>query len=157
MKTPVKILAMGNRYMGDDGIGPAVLETLATDPDFQSVPQIHCQGDMFALIDHFRNTHTVYLVDAVPTGQVPGSVTLFDPEEADYPMHVQRLSLHGFDLSLILDVARTLEIHPQVLRVVGVAPAVIRPEMDLSPAVRAAIPQVVDLLRAVVCTQTILA
>ncbi len=155
MAPHLKIIALGNRQMGDDGIGPVVLERLETHPDFRNTDLIHCGSDMFDLIDHFREASAVYLIDAVEMGYTPGSVNVFDPSDVDFPSHVSLLSLHGFNLGLVYDLAKTIGLLPPILKVVGIEPELIHPEENLSTPVQRAVPVVVDILQNLVCTQTV--
>lgn len=136
--TRVLVAGVGNVFLGDDGFGVAVADRLADEPLPEGV----------RVVDYgVRGVHLAYelldgydalvLVDAVPMGEVPGTVALLRPEEVgEAPL----VDAHGMGPDAVLaTVARLGGRIPQVF-VVGCQPAEVGEGMGLSVPVAEAVP-----------------
>jgi hydrogenase maturation protease len=144
----MRILAVGNSFYGDDGVGTAVLDRIRATGLLPDAEIFDAYSDPLALIDEFDPEGLNVVVDAADMGLEPGTAVVFRPEEVALKIRSDRLSLHGFDLAAVFDLARGLGRLPARLVVVGVQPAAMDPDQGLSAAVTAAVPRVISLIQA---------
>jgi len=144
----VKIIAVGNAFYGDDGIGAAVLEHLRKERRWPDADLIDVGTDALAMLDHLDPNGWNVVVDAGRMGLAPGTVAAFGPDEVQLRIVSDHLSLHGFGLAEVFTIARNLGRLPRQLLIVGIEPAEVTIDRGLSPAVAAAIPRVISLINA---------
>ena len=141
MKTLV--LGLGNLLLADEGVGVHAAHALL---------ETGCPGDTTVLdigtsileaLPDLEIADRVIIIDAVKADGVPGSVYRMPYEEFVKPEVIA--SMHGFDLSRVLALTRRTTA-PEVI-VIGVEPAAIEWSLELSPAVRAALPFVLSAVQ----------
>jgi hydrogenase maturation protease len=149
------VAGVGNIFLGDDGFGSCVAQRLA-ERDLPGTVDVHDFGirgmDLaYALQDGYD---TVVFVDAARRGEVPGTVTLVEPE---LDLDEVALDTHGMDPVRVLALARAMGRIPERVLVVACEPAVIVDgEHDedlvgeLSPVVEAAVDDAVRLVTELV-------
>ena len=139
------VLGLGNVLMGDDGLGPAVMRAFeaeyVVDPDVEIV-DLGTPG--LDLLPWLTDADRIILVDTVKSDCAPGTVIVYD--KADIMRHapMQRTGPHDpgvKDALFALDFAGRA---PREVVLVGVVPQSTEMSLELSPAVRAAIPTVLD-------------
>ncbi len=136
----ILVLGVGNPLMGDEGIGPRIVEHLLSNYRFPESLQVVDAGTMgFSILNLFREADAVLVVDAVRgSGEEPGTVLSLAPEAmaANQIMH----SLHDTRLVDVLDAARLMGLDPHV-DCIGVEIAeIVHWQVELSPVVEAAVP-----------------
>ncbi len=143
---PILILGLGNPLQGDDGIGCRVAQALEQHalPDHVEVLDGGTPG--IGLINLFEGRERVIIIDAAEIGQEPGTVVRFRPEEVSLTGSTQRFSLHRTGVADALNLARALSIQLPEIVVFGVQPARVDWSDTLSPAVQAAVPQVIEAI-----------
>lgn len=149
----MKVIAVGNPFCGDDGVGAAVLAALAAASPAATgradlVDLVDLGTDALALLEHLEPATPCVVVDAARMGLAPGAVAAFRPGEARLRIRGDGLSLHGLGLADAFELAGQLGRMPDDLLVVGVEPASVTPGTELSDAVAAAVPRVVGLIQA---------
>lgn len=144
----MKIIAVGNEFYGDDGIGAAVLEAARRDSRLACAELIDIGTDALALLDHLEPGERHVIVDAAKMGLAPGEVLAFRPEEARLRIAQDNLSVHGFGLPEAFTMAQMLGCMPDDVLIVGVEPERIEIDTGLSAAVLAAVPRVLSILQA---------
>ncbi len=147
----MKVIAVGNAFCGDDGVGAAVLAQLGAiwPADAADRPELIDLGtDALALVDHLEPGGRCVVVDAAQMGLPPGEVAMFRPEEARLRIRGDGLSLHGLGLAEAFGLAAHLGRMPKDLLVIGVEPARVAMGSGLSDVVAAAVPRVVGLIQA---------
>jgi hydrogenase maturation protease len=135
----VLVAGVGNIFLGDDGFGSEVARRLAG----RSLPEgvrvadygiggIHLAYDLLGDVD------LLVLVDALPRGVAPGTVSLVEVTQAD-DMSRPTVDSHAMDPATVFASVRGLggTLPPTV--VVGCEPAELTERMGLSPAVAAAV------------------
>ena len=159
--------------MGDDGVGVAVVRQLLAEagrdvtPEHggpiaagvgRHVPEAFGHGldavvgetAGLGLIGHFKESRTVIVIDALDAsseGAQPGQVFRFDPDEAGVTS-LRSNNIHGMGVPHLVVNARLSGAEPEVI-VYAVQVGDVRPRPDqLSPAVAAAVPAVVAMVRA---------
>jgi len=140
------VVGAGNEYMGDDGAGIAVVAAL----EQMACPHLNtfqCGTDLFRLATVDRFYSHMLIVDAVRTGDPPGSIHWFAP------CHAHRFrksgSVHQLSLLEILSLLplMTALLETTEFSLVGIEPGPLRTERRLSPPVAAAVRQVTRDLR----------
>jgi len=76
----VKIIAVGNSFYGDDGVGTAVLDRIRQDEVFPGAELVDVHTDALALLDHLAVGEKNVVVDAAQMGLEPGGV---EPERVE--------------------------------------------------------------------------
>ena len=144
-----RVIALGQRTAGDDGIGPAILDRLrAIGPPGVELVEI---ADASAVIPLIATPALVVIVDAVVIdGRTPGDVVELDASAL--PPRTRTLSTHGLDLSRAIAIGRAVApagaTAPR-LRLVGVVIAPPdRVTAELSPSVGRAIAGAVQAVLA---------
>jgi len=148
----VLVAGIGNVFLGDDGFGVALVERLAERPLPPGVEAvdfgIRGMDLAYALGDGWS---AVVLLDAAPTGQPPGTLTVIEPEPAAVE---PSLDAHGMDPVQVLALAKTLGGPLPRMLVVACAPETIMTGeeeevvAELSAPVRAALDRGVELVES---------
>lgn len=142
----MKVIAVGNDFCGDDGVGAAVLAALAAAS--ADLELVDLGTDALALVEHLDPDARTVVVDAARMGRRPGAVVAFQPREARRMIRGDGLSAHGLGLAEAFELAYRLGRMPDDLLVIGVEPAQVTMGTGLSDAVAAAVPRVVGLIQA---------
>lgn len=110
------ILACGNLRCGDDAagilVGKRLLEWGFEVEEFA--------GDGLELLEKFRLHRELYLIDAVVTGKVAGTVHVWDERDSPVNPGVLRCSTHKFGIPQAVHVGRRLGRLPTQFRVYGI-------------------------------------
>lgn len=145
---PVLVLGLGNLLLRDDAIGLRLVHELAArhvgDGRIEFVDG-GTQG--LALLAMLADRPAVLLLDAVQLGAAPGTVHRLD-DVRQRPQRGNAGGLGGAHQSNAGDLLLTsllLGQLPTRVALVGIEPAVVRTGIDLSPAVRAAVPTATDV------------
>lgn len=146
-RTNVLVLGLGNVLLGDDGVGPLALARLENDYTVPAPVRLVEGGTLgLALLDELASANHVILVDAVATGDTPGTLVRLDGAAVRDAVR-ERLSVHQVGVADLLDAARLLGSYPQTVVLLGLAPGRIGFGIERTPAVQAALD---DLVVAVV-------
>ncbi|MCD5409582.1 MAG: hydrogenase maturation protease [Methanocellales archaeon] len=151
--TRILVAGVGNKYMGDDGFGPRVIETLMMRdlPEDVEVRDVGLCG--VTLAPDLGDYEFVVFVDAVKKGGRPGTiyrreidareVEKLKPEDArsSFP-----ISIHETKLEDLLLVAKAIGTLPPMVVVVGCEVVKIVPSDALSQEVEAAVHMAVELI-----------
>lgn len=150
-RAPVLVLGLGNVLLGDDGAGPAILESLSE--IYRDVADVECvdggtQG--LALLGYLSGRKAVVILDAFSQGKKPGGVTVLDKSQILAHSCSRASTAHEGNAGELLAVANLLGDLPERVFLVGVEPERLRTELGLSLPVSEAIPPAVVCARAVV-------
>ena len=140
------VIGVGNAQYGDDGVGVAVIEALRDSRSEIDLELIEGGTDALGLLEYLPNRKRVVIIDAARMDEQPGTVRCFDPAEANLVLQWDHLSLHGVGLAETYRLATQLDMLPDQLWVIGIQPAEVMVQNQLSPEVQAAIPKVIDLI-----------
>ncbi len=134
--------------MGDDGVGPAVLEQLRQGPVPPWVRLEEGGTDATCLLRLWHGEETVILVEAARLGAAPGTVHCLSLKEL---LALRQTPQHAHALSLPSCLAWVLLARPELAKahvcLVGVEPAAVSPCTSLSPVVAAVLPNLVRHVR----------
>jgi len=136
------IVGLGNILLTDDGVGVHAVRKLREDTP-EGVILAEVGTAVLDALDLFESVELVIAIDAVRAGGSPGSIYNFSIDEVNAQ---KTISLHELG---IVEVMRYLSAgSAPKIEIIGVEPAVIDYGMELSPVVRAVLPDVVRKARA---------
>lgn len=138
------VLGLGNPLMGDDGVGVAAVERLEADWELPAGVSVVDGGTWgMNLLPMIEAAEGLILVDAIRHGGAPGShVHLERHELPRYFAH--KISPHQIDLREVLALAEWRGTLPRQLVAIGVEPGRVEMVHALSPAVDAAMDELVE-------------
>lgn len=144
----VVVLGIGNILLGDEGVGIHIVRELERNAERLPPGTAIVDGGTLGLelLPIVQAAHALVLVDAVALGRAPGSVATFagDAIEATLSRHVSPHQVGSADL---IGVARLMGVLPRRTALVGDQPEAITFSLELSTAVRAALPAAVEATR----------
>jgi hydrogenase maturation protease len=142
----VLLLGVGNWLMGDEGVGIHVVNQLETQPPLFGVRVLDGGTGGVNLLLEFENVQHVVMVDATRDGRPAGTVTFLQPKRVgDLP---RGLGAHDFGVKDLFAAAALLE-HLPAIHLYTISVEELKPMCtDLSPAVAAAVPEVVHAMHA---------
>jgi hydrogenase maturation protease len=136
------VIGVGNRWRGDDGVGPAVVDLLRAGGqlDATGTDLTDLDGEATRLVDAMAHRPLAVIVDALRSGAAPGTVRSLVAGEADFPTNTP-LSSHGAGVAHAAGLATALDRMPGRLVVIGVEISATADEGPLSAEVTAALPE----------------
>ena len=147
------VLGLGNRLETDEALGALVIERLQAD---ESVLGVLPAPDDVSLIDggtvglgllpYLMGLDGLVVVDAINANAAPG--TFIDLDGASLIRHEQVMSVHDLGAGELLGALHVLEAWPRRVRVIGLEPQAIELGLDLTPAVAAGVPGLLDAVAA---------
>jgi hydrogenase maturation protease len=143
LQVPILVIGVGNEDRGDDGAGLVAARQIQA----KGLPYIHVveqSGDGADLIDLWQQTQTVYLIDAMVTGALPGTVQRFDVQAGVLPVHLAQTSSHLFGVVQAIELGRAIGLLPSSLIVYGIEGQQFEHGAGLSPEAAAAAASVVE-------------
>lgn len=144
----VLILGIGNVLMGDEGVGVHALRQLETTSPTYGVRLLDGGTGGVNLLTEFEGTSAVVLIDATRDGAPAGTIEYHYRRHGGFGKLPPELGAHDFGLKDLFASAALLGTLPEV-HLYTIAIETIRPMCtELSPAVAAAVPQVVRLTRS---------
>ena len=148
----ILVIGIGNPDRGDDAAGLAVAKRIraASLPGEVTVREL--AGDQLALIDEWTGATDVFVVDAVSSGGIPGTVYQFDAADPLTETFRHR-GTHMFSLADVIELARALDRLPRHLTGFGIEGAGFAIGAGLSPPAAAAVDEVTSLLLADIKTE----
>lgn len=127
------VVGLGNPLMGDDGVGLAALarlRQLTFEPPVELVDGGTWGMNLLPVIE---GAERLLLLDAITSGQAPGSRVVLEREEI--PRYFStKLSPHQVDLREVLAVAELRGTLPPAAVAIGLEPERIEMSTELSPA-----------------------
>lgn len=139
------VIGLGNPLMGDDGVGVAALERLRRDYDLPGDVELVDGGTWgMNLLPLIEGAERMVLLDAINTDTLPGTLTVLRRDELPRYFCL-KLSPHQIDLREVLALAEWRGSLPRELVALGIQPARVEMDQELSPVVAAALDKLVDL------------
>jgi hydrogenase maturation protease len=127
------IVALGNPFMGDEGVGPALLEKLrAQSHSLPQVELIDTAGSILSALHALKGRRKVVFLDCALMGLSPGEFRRFLPDQARTEKNLPGLSLHEGDLLGMLATARLLDESAEEVVIYGIEPAQVEQGEGLS-------------------------
>lgn len=138
----ILVMGVGNYLMGDEGIGVHIIQEMSKRqlPEYIDILDGGTGG--FLLLSCFEAYPRIIFVDATMDGKPAGSISLLRPKfAADFP---SALSVHDVGLKDMIEAVYLMEDVPDI-HLFTVSIEELNPmTIELSPKVKAAIPELVD-------------
>ncbi len=143
------ILGLGNVLLADEAVGPLAVRRLESRTPADA-PLIFMDGGTlsFSLAVPIGDCPRLIVIDAAAMGDAPGTVRVFDGEDMDRQLARHATSVHEVSLADLLDMARLTDTLPVRRALIGIEPAVVDWGDGLTPAVEAALPEVLSQVGA---------
>lgn len=145
------VIGVGNEFRSDDAVGVVVAsQLLAMQIDATVLSQ---SGDAATLMESWKDADTVVIVDATHSGKEPGTVQVFEADDADIEKRSGTVSSHGFGVWEAIELSRALGCLPKRLVIYGVEGRKFGFGTHLSPQVEKAVDTIVELvMKDAICT-----
>ena len=138
------ILGLGNVLCSDDGLGVAAVRELQAQYRWPENVRVLDGGTMgLSLLSLFSGGEDVLMLDAVAVDQPPGSLVRIDGDEV-VPAVQHRLSVHQIGVVDLLAGLHLVGAFPRRLVLLGMVPESLGLGVDLSPAVQAGMPRLLE-------------
>lgn len=141
------VVGVGNAYRGDDGVAFAVLERLRARVP-HGVELVACEQEPTRLLDAWSGSDVTVVVDAVASGEEPGTLHRCDATSKPVPARTFHSSTHAFSVGETIELARALGKLPGRVVVYGIEGETFESGDELSRPVAAAIEPAVDAILA---------
>ncbi len=135
----VLVIGVGNEFRGDDAAGLLAARRLHA---CRGVRTIEHTRDGLSLMERWRPTDHVVVVDALCSGHAPGTVFRFEATEGPVPGDAGWVSSHAPGVAEGIETARVLGRLPASLTVYGIEVARVEPGAGVTPAVAGAVEEV---------------
>ncbi|MFV8782647.1 hydrogenase maturation protease [Microbulbifer sp. SA54] len=131
------VISLGNRFRGDDSVGPYVLSRLREQVG-EFVECVENGGDIGQLLKEWKQ-RPVCLVDAVmdERGRV-GDIVRIDGLAETLPPSLSTTSSHGLSLAEAIELGKSLDALPRQLAIYAICGENFAISAGLTPAVKAA-------------------
>ena len=141
----IVVLGAGNILLSDEGVGVRVIERLPLayqlPPEVEIVDGGTCGMEM---LEQLEDLDGLVVVDCVRCGQPPATPVLLKGD--DVPVFFKtKLSPHQVSLSDVLASLEFTDRAPKAVAIVGMQPVSMTLGMDLSPAVAARLPELLEM------------
>ncbi|GAA2804565.1 hydrogenase maturation protease [Saccharopolyspora taberi] len=147
----ILVAGVGNVFLGDDGFGVAVADRLAGDPPAGArVEDFGIRGVHLAY-ELMNGYDVLVLVDAVARGEVPGTVSVIEPDLAAIDPS-PGMDAHGMNPDSVLTCCRGLGVPLGRVLVVGCEPADCSYRWGLTEQVAESVPAAVITVRNLVAS-----
>lgn len=139
----IRVIGVGNRWRGDDGVGPEVVERVTPFlPEAVDVAVL--DGEATRLVEAWAEVPVAVVVDAMRTGDEPGTVRRLHVGVDPLPAGTATTSSHGLGVLDAVELGEALGRLPPTLVVFGGEGHDFGDGPGLSPAVADAVERVVD-------------
>ncbi|UCF31483.1 MAG: HyaD/HybD family hydrogenase maturation endopeptidase [bacterium] len=139
------VLGVGNLLLRDEGVGVHVAANLMEFPLPEGFEVIEGGTDGFKLFHLIMEADRLIVVDCVKGGGEPASIYRFDLDDYDHFPDIYKTSVHQISIDEVITLTGAFREPPRTT-VIGVEPAEIEMSMDLSPAVEAKLPRIMELV-----------
>ena len=133
------MIGIGNPLMGDDGIGPRLIEELNLLETGVELIDIGTGG--MQLVHVLAGYDAVLLIDAADMGIEPGQFRVFSPENAVSVKECRSYSLHDWDIMRSIEISNDLGEAPERILILAIQPGSLRMGEGISPEVEMGIPR----------------
>lgn len=141
------LIGVGNPDRGDDGLGRQVAHALAGTLS-REIGIVQSGGELTQVLSQLQGADAAILVDASCSGVAAGTVRRFDVVAKPLPRELFAVSTHGVGVADAIELARVLGDLPAVCIVYAIEAQQFDAGAPLSAPVAAALPQVVERVRA---------
>jgi hydrogenase maturation protease len=140
----VLVLGIGNILLSDEGAGVKAAEELQNRYDCSDAVEIVDGGTVgFELLPYFENRSHILIIDAVKTGNKPGTIVRIDDPPAFFQ---KKVSPHQIGLADVMGMAVITDNMPQNIALFGIEPKELSTGLELSPEVAGNLSRLVDMV-----------
>lgn len=140
---PIRIIGLGNAFKGDDAVGLLAARRLrALVGDRTEVVEADMAG--VEIVDWMKGAQAVILIDAVRSGQRPGTIHRLDASAGPISTRICPHSSHAVSALDALELARALGLLPPKVIVFGIEAGDTEAGRPLSQPVTRALDEVVE-------------
>ena len=139
------LIGVGNEFGGDDGLGPLVVREVKR-RSLPGVDIVEESGEGTSLMQAWEGARQVIIVDAVSSGQIPGTLHRFDVATIPLPRKFFHSSSHAFGLAEAIELARQFHTLPEVMVVYGIEGEVFKAGVGLSERVVKSVPELLRIM-----------
>jgi hydrogenase maturation protease len=148
MTRPAIVIGLGNPDRGDDAVGVLVARQVAAERLDVLALEF---DDASEALDAWESEDTVIVADAISSGGKPGDLHVIDVVAQKLPAgNWSAGGTHALGLAAMLELARSLDLLPRRLVVVGVEAGQFDHGAPLSEAVKAAVPSAAEAVLRVI-------
>lgn len=140
------LIGVGNPYRRDDGVGWFVAEKLAH-MGLKHLNTVKASGEGTELMDLWKQSENVVIVDALSPGNEPGEIVELDASRTRLPKGIFNYSSHAFGVGEAVEMGRALRTLPKTLRIFGVEGKIFEAGEGLSPEVEKAAYEVIKRIQ----------
>ncbi len=138
-KIKTLVIGVGNLLMSDEGVGIHVVRQLVSQYEIPEEIQVLDGGTLgMDLLYYLEGVDQVLIIDAVETGEAPGTIVRLEGEDVPAFLSV-KMSPHEIGIPDMLAAAKLKDIFPQSLILIGIQPETIEISTELSPTIQAAL------------------
>jgi hydrogenase maturation protease len=138
----VRVLGLGNVLMGDDALGPWVIEELLASWEFpEGVEVVDVGTPGLDLVPYVADADTILIVDTVKSDGPPGRIRVYRREQLLARPAQPRLSPHDPGLTEVLFALTLAGAAPRDVVLIGVVPGSVEMGVGLSSPLQAAVPR----------------
>jgi hydrogenase maturation protease len=149
LRSPYKrilVLGVGNLLLSDEGVGVHVAQRMMTMAMPPEVQVVEGGTDGFGLVNVITEADRMILIDAVRGGGQPGSIYRFEIEDCPPYPDVFKTSVHQISILEVINLSSLIGSTPRTT-IIGIEPACMEMGMELSPAVEAKVPRVIQMIK----------
>jgi hydrogenase maturation protease len=139
------VIGIGNEYRDDDALGILAVRELRR-REIPDLRVLEMEGEGAALIEAWRGAERVIIVDAIKSGDVPGTIHRLDIPPDQIPRRFLHNSSHEFGAAEAIDLARNLRCLPRRLILYGIEGLQFGTGVGLSDPVIKAIPELLTMI-----------
>jgi len=139
----ILIVGIGNMYRHDDAVGLLIARRLK-DLNDKRLTVMGQSGDGVALMDTWKDWNCAILIDAVSSGQPPGTIHFLDANEKPIPSKFFSCSTHNMGIAEAVELSRSFEQLPKNLSILGIEGKDFSPGEGLSKEIEEALDQAIN-------------
>jgi len=148
MNKDILVLGVGNLLLKDEGVGIHVIRALEKEELPPNVSLMDGGTGGLHLISWIQDYNRIIMVDATLDHNPPGTIRLIRPRYAtDFP---PLMSAHEIGLRDMIEAMILTEKLPDIQLIVVSAEDINEVGMELTPAVEAAVPEVVEMVKQII-------
>lgn len=142
----VLVLGVGNILLSDEGAGVRAVEELQSRYNCPDTVEIVDGGTVgFELLPYFEDRSHILILDAVKTGNKPGTIVRIDDPPAFFQ---KKVSPHQIGLADVMGIAVITDNMPQNIALFGIEPKRLSTGLNLSAEVKQNLNRLVDMVVA---------
>ncbi len=142
----ILILGVGNLLLSDEGVGVHIAQRMMKMDMPPQVQVVEGGTDGFGLVNVITQADRMILIDAVRGGGQPGSIYRFEIEDCPPFPDIFKTSVHQISILEVINLSSLIGSTPRTT-IIGIEPACMEMGMELSPAVEAKVPRVIQMIK----------